>query len=48
MTLAQILVIAAVAAIYGLVGKWLIAKMVEEERRNERDQKRTTLIVNNS
>ena len=34
MTLAQFLVIASVAAIYALVGKWLIRKMIEEERRS--------------
>lgn len=34
MTFAQFLVIASVAAIYTLVGKWLIRKMIEEERRN--------------
>lgn len=34
MTFAQIIVIASAAAIYTLVGKHLVRKMIEEERRD--------------
>lgn len=38
MTLVNILAIAAWAAIYGLIGKWIIGKMIEEEQKSERSR----------